>query len=152
MVAHRPPAVDNPNMFPRAARELAVPAFVFPAGGLVGAAFFHMSMTFPPMPDWFPDFVREIMTLSAALTPAEFRELDAMLAQDEARAEAARAARDSEKQKRQSLARFIAKAKQLSIDVTVEPNGAVTFHTGTVSTPVDKSQTELDEWIAKHAH
>jgi hypothetical protein len=28
----------------------------------------------------------------------------------------------------------------------------VTFHTGTASAPVDKPQTELDEWIAKHAH
>jgi len=49
-----------------------------------------------------------------------------------------------------SLARLVAKAKQLGIDVTVEPNGAATFHTG--SAPVDKSQTEVDEWIAKHAH
>jgi hypothetical protein len=57
-----------------------------------------------------------------------------------------------QKQSKPSLARLVAKAKQLGIDVTVEPNGAATFHTGTASAPVDKPQTELDEWIAKHAH
>jgi hypothetical protein len=51
-----------------------------------------------------------------------------------------------------SLARLVAKAKQLGVDVTVEPNGTATFRTGTVSAPVDKPQTEVDEWIAKHAH
>jgi hypothetical protein len=52
-----------------------------------------------------------------------------------------------------SLARLVAKAKQLGVDVTVEPDGAVTFRTGTVSTPDDKPQTDLAEWIARqHAH
>jgi hypothetical protein len=51
-----------------------------------------------------------------------------------------------------SLARLVAKAKQLGVDVTVEPNGTTTFRTGTASAAVDKPQTELDEWIAKHAH
>jgi hypothetical protein len=49
-----------------------------------------------------------------------------------------------------TLARLVAKAKQLGVDVTVESNGTATFRTG--SAPVDKSQTEVDEWIAKHAH
>jgi hypothetical protein len=109
-----------------------------------------MSTTFPQMPDWFPDFAREIFALSAALTPAEFRELDAMLAQDEARAEAAKAAREAKRQERQSFDRLVARAKQLGVDVTVEPNGAATFRTGSsASAPIDN---ELDEWIAKHAH
>jgi len=106
---------------------------------------------FPPMPDWFPDFVREL----AALSPAERRELDAMLAEGEARAEATKArAEAAKKQKLQqkSLDSLVAKAKQLGVNVTVEPNGAVTFHTGTASTSADKPQTEVDEWIAKHAH
>jgi hypothetical protein len=51
-----------------------------------------------------------------------------------------------------SLARLVDKARQLGVDVTVEPNGTATFRTSTVSAPVDKPQTELDEWIAKHAH
>jgi hypothetical protein len=98
------------------------------------------------MPDWFPDFMREV----AALTPAELRELDAMLAQDEARAEAAKAARAAKKQKERQLARVIAKAKRLGIDVTVEVNGAATFRIGnSVSVPAD---SEVGEWIAKHAH
>jgi hypothetical protein len=104
------------------------------------------------VPDWFPDFVREL----AALSPAERRELDAMLAEGEARAEEAKArAEAAKKQKHQqkSLDSLVAKAKQLGVTVTVEPNGAVTFHTGSsASTPADKSQTEVDEWIAKHAH
>jgi hypothetical protein len=55
-------------------------------------------------------------------------------------------------QRKPTLARLVAKAKQLGVDVTVEPNGTTTFRTGTASAAVDKSQTELDEWIAKHAH
>jgi hypothetical protein len=51
-----------------------------------------------------------------------------------------------------SLARLVAKAKELGVDVTVEPNGTVTFRTGTASAAVDKSETDLAEWIAKHAH
>jgi len=53
-----------------------------------------------------------------------------------------------------SLARFIAKAKKFGVDVTVEPNGTATFRTGgsTTTTADENPQTELDEWIAKHAH
>jgi hypothetical protein len=89
------------------------------------------------------------LLLAMAKSACNVGELDAILAEDEARAEAAK------KQKRQqkSLAQHIAKAKELGVDVTVEPNGTATFRTGSsVSAPVDKSQTELDEWIAKHAH
>jgi hypothetical protein len=51
------------------------------------------------------------------------------------------------------VARAVAKAKKLGVDVTVEPDGTATFRTGSsASAPVDKPQTELDEWIAKHAH
>jgi hypothetical protein len=57
-----------------------------------------------------------------------------------------------QKQPKPTHARLVAKAKQLGMDVTVEPNGAVTFRTGSASAPVDKPQAELDEWIAKHAH
>lgn len=61
-------------------------------------------MTFPPMPDWFPDFGRELF----ALSQAELRELYAMLAEDEERAETAKCAHahDSEKQERQRKARL----------------------------------------------
>ena len=51
-----------------------------------------------------------------------------------------------------SFASLVAKAKQLGVDLTVEPNGTATFRTGTVSAAVDSPQTEVDEWIAKHAH
>jgi hypothetical protein len=59
----------------------------------------------------------------------------------------------SRRPRKPSLARLVAKAKQLGVDVTVEPDGAVTFRTGnSASAAVDKPQTELAEWIAKHAH
>jgi hypothetical protein len=67
---------------------------------------------------------------------------------NQARAEAAK----KQKHQQKSLARLVDKAKQLGVDVTVDPNGAATFRTRTVNAPVDKPQTELDEWIAKHAH
>jgi hypothetical protein len=52
-----------------------------------------------------------------------------------------------------SLARLVAKAKQLGVDLTVEPNGAATLRTGSTTTAADENpQTELDEWISKHAH
>ena len=50
------------------------------------------------------------------------------------------------------VAKAVTKAKELGVDVTVEPNGTATFRTGTASAAVDKPQTELDEWIVKHAH
>ena len=57
------------------------------------------------------------------------------------------------RQRKPTLARLVAKAKQLGVDVTIEPNGAATFRTGSSAiAAVDKPQTELDEWIAKHAH
>jgi hypothetical protein len=56
-------------------------------------------------------------------------------------------------QRKRSLDRVFAKAKQLGVDVTVdEPNGTATFRTGTASAAVDKPQADLAEWIAKHAH
>jgi hypothetical protein len=58
--------------------------------------------------------------------------------------------RKPRRQRKPSLARLVAKAKQLGVDVTIEPNGAATFRTG--GAPVDKPQTEVDEWIAKRAH
>ena len=52
-----------------------------------------------------------------------------------------------------SLARLVARGKQLGVDVTVELDGAVTFRTGSSpSVTVDSHEAELDEWIAKHAH
>jgi hypothetical protein len=53
-----------------------------------------------------------------------------------------------------SLARLIAKAKQLGVDVTIEPNGTATFRTGapTVAEADGSPQAELEKWIAKHAH
>ena len=54
-------------------------------------------------------------------------------------------------QRRPSLARLLTKAKQLGVDVTIEPDG--TFRTGTpASATADSPQAELDKWIAKHAH
>ena len=57
------------------------------------------------------------------------------------------------RQRKLSLARLVAKAKQLGVDVTVEPNGAATFRTGSsASVAVDSPEAELEKWIAKHAH
>jgi hypothetical protein len=57
------------------------------------------------------------------------------------------------KAKQRKLDSLVAKAKKLGVDVTVEPNGAATFRTGSGSAPDDKPQTDLAEWIAKqHAH
>ena len=58
------------------------------------------------------------------------------------------------RQRKPSLARLVAKAKQLGVDVTIEPNGTVTFHTGSSpSATVDGPEAELEKWIAKqHAH
>jgi hypothetical protein len=101
-----------------------------------------------PMPEWFPDFVRELGAMSPADRREILRELDAKIAKDEARAEAAKQKRERDKARDGA----IAKAKKLGVDVTVAPNGAATFHTGTASAPDDKPQTEVDEWIEKHAH
>jgi hypothetical protein len=46
----------------------------------------------------------------------------------------------SPRPRKPSLARLIAKAKQLGVDVTVEPDGAVKFHTGSATT------IEINEW------
>jgi L-lactate utilization protein LutC len=102
---------------------------------------------FPPMPDWFPDFVREL----AALSPAALGELNAMLAEDDARAEAAKCARarDSDKQKRQRkprepLASAAKQASKAGIAVAryeVRSDGTVVVVTG-------KSEaTEPDPWL-----
>jgi hypothetical protein len=57
------------------------------------------------------------------------------------------------RQRKPSLTRFLAKAKQLGVDVTIEPTGAVTFRTGnSASAPSDSPQNEVDEWISTHAH
>lgn len=59
----------------------------------------------------------------------------------------------SRRRRKPSLARLIAKAKRFGVDVTIEPNGAATFRTGaSASAAVDSPQTELDEWIGRHAH
>jgi hypothetical protein len=46
------------------------------------------------------------------------------------------------RQRKPSLARLAAKAKQLGVDVTIESNGAVTFHTGSSAT----AETTINEW------
>jgi hypothetical protein len=51
-----------------------------------------------------------------------------------------------------SLARLIAKAKELGVDVTIGPDGAVTFRTGSAATVESDPETELKKWIASHAH
>ena len=57
------------------------------------------------------------------------------------------------RQRKPSLARLVAKAKKLGVDVTIEPDGAATFRTGApASAAADSPQAELDKWIAKHAH
>jgi hypothetical protein len=58
------------------------------------------------------------------------------------------------KPKKPTLARLVAKAKQLGVDVTIEPDGAATFRTGSSTTAAadESPQTDVDEWIAKHAH
>jgi hypothetical protein len=57
------------------------------------------------------------------------------------------------RRRKPSLARLLAKAKQLGVDVTIEPTGTVTFRTGSsASAAVDSPQNEVDEWIAKRAH
>ena len=61
--------------------------------------------------------------------------------------------RSQRKQALDKLDKLVAKAKQLGVDVTVDPNGAATLRTSSsASAPVDNPQTEIDEWIAKHAH
>jgi hypothetical protein len=56
------------------------------------------------------------------------------------------------RQRKPSLARLVAKAKQLGVDVTIEPDGTATFRTGTVATDASDPETELKNWIASHAH
>jgi hypothetical protein len=58
------------------------------------------------------------------------------------------------RQRRLSTDRFVSKGKELGVDVTVKPDGAVTFHTGSAVTTVSTAdlQNELNEWIAKHAN
>jgi hypothetical protein len=97
----------------------------------------------PPMPDWFPDFVREL----AAMSATEFEAGMALLRENEARAEAAKQKRERER----AIARLIAKAKRLGVDVTIDPNGAATFRTGNASTPgyaapIEPEANEWNEW------
>jgi hypothetical protein len=56
------------------------------------------------------------------------------------------------RQRKPSLARLVAKAKQLGVDVTIEPDGAATFRTGSSTMTTAEGNSEVDEWIAKHAH
>ena len=58
------------------------------------------------------------------------------------------------KAKQRKLARLVTKAKQLGVDVTIDPNGTATFRTGSSTTTAadENLQTEVDDWIAKHAH
>jgi hypothetical protein len=53
------------------------------------------------------------------------------------------------RQRRPSLARLIAKAKQLGLDMTVDPGGAVTFHAG-VSTTAESTINEWNEVLPRH--
>ena len=52
------------------------------------------------------------------------------------------------RQRKPSLTRLVAKAKQLGVDVTIEPNGTATFRTGS-STRASKSN-EWDEVLPRH--
>lgn len=55
------------------------------------------------------------------------------------------------RQRKPSTARLIAKAKELGVDVTVEPDGTATFRTGSAATDTSDPEIELKKWIAKHA-
>jgi hypothetical protein len=52
------------------------------------------------------------------------------------------------RQRKPSPARLLAKAKQLGVDVTVEPDGRVTFHTGTPP-PSNALATDSNPWDAE---
>jgi hypothetical protein len=52
------------------------------------------------------------------------------------------------RQRRPTLARLVAKAKQLGVDVTVEADGAVTFHCS--ATASDAVINEWDEVLPRH--
>ena len=54
-----------------------------------------------------------------------------------------------QRQRKPSLARLVAKAKQLGVDVTVEPNGTVTFRTGSSAT-AESMINEWDEVLPRH--
>jgi hypothetical protein len=102
-------------------------------------------MTFPPippMPDWFPDFVTEI----AALSPAELRELNALLAEDEARAEAAKKADAPlpvKRRRRVTLAAALKQAAKTGVPVSAAVIGSdgVTLHSGKT-----EQATDLNPW------
>jgi hypothetical protein len=52
------------------------------------------------------------------------------------------------RERKPSLARLVAKARQLGMDVTIEPNGAVTFRCS--STASDAGINEWDEVLPRH--
>jgi hypothetical protein len=59
----------------------------------------------------------------------------------------------SRRQRKTSLARLVAKARQLGVDVTVEPNGAATFRcslTASDSVPGVAMINEWDEVLPRH--
>jgi hypothetical protein len=55
------------------------------------------------------------------------------------------------RQRKPTLASLIAKAKQLGVDMTVEPSGAGTFRTGSAAVDASNPEIELKKWVAKHA-
>jgi hypothetical protein len=61
-----------------------------------------------PMPDWFPDLVREL----AALTPEESREVDRWLAEREREANASKSEENSSPKRRRRKASLAAALKQ----------------------------------------
>jgi hypothetical protein len=69
-------------------------------------------------------------------------------------AEPAPGPKKPKRQRRLSTDRFVSKGKELGVDVTVKPDGAVTFHTGSAVTAESMAdlQNELNEWVAKHAN
>ena len=91
----------------------------------------------PPAPQWACDAWDEFR---AAMAAPEWRDVPpplSLLLPVSQRAEAAK----KQKLQQKFLNSLVAKAKQLGVNVTVEPNGALTLHTGSsASAPVDKLQ------------
>ena len=81
-----------------------------------------MKDTFPfgRCPDWFPDFVREM----ASLSPAEFRYLDAMLAQKIARAAQAHEEKQKRPRKPPTLAGSLKQARKAGVSVSAAVLGS----------------------------
>jgi hypothetical protein len=56
------------------------------------------------------------------------------------------------RKRKPSTARLIATAKELGVDVTVEPDGTATFRTSSRPASETDPEIELKKWIAKHAN